>query len=361
VRRVLAACAIAGAVAACAGVSLAAFSATTTNPTSSFVAKRIYTGQRTTSAWQLDDAATGTSSNKAWATAFAADSITQTTGNWTTAYTTTRYVDVDFNNPLPAGLSISGATLNVTFAESGGGTTCYYFEMRTASSGAVIGTHGGTGSDIGCSSSTTLATVSTSIPEVATSDSGNDLRVRIYAKNTTSKALTLDRVTVTGSTYAAFTLYGNLLTDASTAVPTTTNWGLASADTLNLYTTGNWSTAFASTRLIKFTFPAYIPTGAVITAATFEVSYRPNTATNTACEYFEVYNSTTLLATHGNSTTPVSCNSSNITFQTDTVSIPEVDTVAEANAVVVKLYAKNSGSKPIQFDSAFLKLTYYYD
>ena len=62
---------------------------------------------------------------------------------------------------------------------------------------------------------------------------------------------------------------------------------------------------------MKFTFDPDVPTGSVITSASIDFYYKPNTGSDTVCWYFETYNGATLLGTHGSTGTPVSCNNTN--------------------------------------------------
>src|SRR5262249_9392614 len=145
----------------------------------------------------------------------------------------------------------------------------------------------------------------------------------------------------------------------STTTMTTTTWGLAvSGDGAFYQNTGNWANAFASTRYISFTFPRMVPASASVTGATFDLSYRPNTNGNSACYYFEVYSGGTLIATHGSTTSTISCNTSNTTYQVDATSLSEVNTSTIANSLSVKVYFKNSGAKPVQFDLADVQINY---
>jgi hypothetical protein len=74
------------------------------------------------------------------------------------------------------------------------------------------------------------------------------------------------------------------------------------------------------------------------------------TDTKTQCHYFEVYNGATLLGTYGSSGTPYECSSDGVNWTQDSITLAEVDTVTKANNLVIKIYGKNSGSKPAQFD-----------
>ncbi len=114
-----------------------------------------------------------------------------------------------------------------------------------------------------------------------------------------------------------------------------------------------WPTSFDSSRYLKLTFPAYVPAGSVVTSATFRHEYRSATAGDTTCYYFEVWSGVTLLATHGSAGSPLSCNAT-ASYASDAVLLPEVDTVAEANNVTIKLFVWNSGGRSSQHRTATL-------
>jgi hypothetical protein len=121
-----------------------------------------------------------------------------------------------------------------------------------------------------------------------------------------------------------------------------------------------WSTSFDSSRYLDLTFPAYVPAGSVVTGATFRHSYRSTTGGDTTCYYFEVYNGSTLLAAHGSAASPVSCNSST-SYATDVVSLPEVDSVAKADNLRLRLFIKNSGGRKSTHQLATLGVVYSLD
>ena len=85
------------------------------------------------------------------------------------------------------------------------------------------------GSPVGCVTGTTLQTISASIASaVSTTDLADDLRVRVYMKNSGGGTASIDRAVVSGSSaYAAFTLYPVSTTDASDGTPVLSRWGLA--------------------------------------------------------------------------------------------------------------------------------------
>jgi YVTN family beta-propeller protein len=117
-----------------------------------------------------------------------------------------------------------------------------------------------------------------------------------------------------------------------------------------------WLPSFDSSRYLRLTFPAYVAGGSVVTSATFRHLYRSATAGHTTCYYFEVYSGATLLATHGSAGTPLSCNATT-SYASDAVALPEVDTVAEANTVSIKLFVRNSGGMPSLHRTATLGVT----
>jgi VCBS repeat-containing protein len=122
----------------------------------------------------------------------------------------------------------------------------------------------------------------------------------------------------------------------------------------------SWLTTFSASRYLKVTIPAYVPTGSVVSGATFTHTYKSETSGDTTCYYFEVYQSTTLIATHGSSGAPVSCNATT-SYVTDVVALPEIDTVTEANTLVIKVYIKNSGSRRSLHRLMTVGVSYYLD
>jgi hypothetical protein len=333
----------------------ATFSATTSD-TTTVTTKRVFPGIRSETAWDVRDASAGSTATNATEATSAVDARLLTSAALPISFASNRYIAVTLNSPLPSNVPTSSVALNLTFAESGGGSTCVYFEARRTSTSAVIGTHGSAISPIACNATTTQASSSTNLAEVVSSDIANDLTIRIYASNTVTQKLTLDRVTVSGTAYAAFTLFGTSITDASSGTPTTSSWAL-SGGAGSYYTSASaWSTAFSAARYLKLTYPAYVPSTAVVSGATFTHTYS-SAATGTTCYWFEVYNAATLLASHGSTTTPQSCNSST-TFATDVVSLPEVNTAAAANNIVVKLYVRSSATGKSRHDDATIALNY---
>lgn len=299
----------------------------------------------TTSAWDLKDASSGSEQNKSAQPAFQ-DAITFATGLWPAAFNTSNYVDFNPNAPLQAGSSVTGANFNFRYAAAAAGeTACYWFDVRSASTGAVLpgGTHGSSASPVDCTTGTTQKSVSTPISELNTTDLANDARIQVYGRESASKAMTIDVATISGSVGSmAFTLYTDSFTDAADGSPTTYQWSLTGSGGLVYTTTNNWNSTFNANKYLKMTFPGYVPSGATVTGGTFKTNYRPTASGHNACYYIDVYASGTLIGTHGSTANPVSCNSTT-TYQPDSVDLPEINTPARANSVSVKLYYWISG------------------
>ena len=69
--------------------------------------------------------------------------------------------------------------------------------------------------------------LSQSLGVVGSSDTANDLSVRVYGADDRSSPSSLDLATVSGSTsYATFTLYPAAFTDAADGTPATVSWSL---------------------------------------------------------------------------------------------------------------------------------------
>jgi hypothetical protein len=363
-RLALVVCLAVGVLGSVGGGVYAAFYSTTSNSGSSFNAKRIFPGLRTMSSWQISDQADTSASNES-DTFLAVDAVEyRTLQNVATG--SNDYVDVDFYASRPAGLSVSSPQATIAIASQGGagsGNACYWFEVRRASTNALLATHGSYASAVSCSVGTTQAAVSTAIASVTSTDIVNDLRLRIYPWETSgAKRADIDQVIVTGSTpYTTFEAYEKQVVDV-TGAATTTPWGLATSDGTSFYESGgNWAAAFAANRYVNFTVKPFVPTGSVITSASFTHSYRSRDAGSTTCWYFETYQNTTLIAAHGSTVAPISCNASNVTWVTETTPIGEVDTVAEANALVIRVYMRNSATRRSQHDIGQVSFDYYLD
>jgi hypothetical protein len=375
-RRALRLAALIGAAAAAFSVvsfAVASFGSTTTALSMSVTSKKIFPGVRSTSAWNLRDASADAGEVDA-SDVFRAsgDSLIKTTGNWSSAFASTRYVEFDFNSSRPGGVPVSTATFNFSFADNvAGNTACIYLEVYRASTSTLLGSYGSSASPLACSSSnTTFTTVNQSIAtQVTSSDVLDDLRIRVYGRETGNRAMKIDLATVSGTTsYANYTMYEQIARDRSTGTATTTNWALAlSGDGASYTSASAWASTFSTARYLKFTFDPGVPTGAVITSVTLNFYYRSNQNGATSCWYGEAYTGVTLLASYGSSGTPQSCNTGNTTYSTDTVTMSQltstndVNAVTDVNNLAVRAYMKDSSSKTTQVDLVQLNVNYYLD
>jgi hypothetical protein len=367
------------AAAACivASIAFGAFGSAVTAGPMTVSTKRIFPGARTASAWDLRDASSGSETNKSDPLSYA-DAIVQTTST-AIASGTNRYLEYTFSSAQPGGISVSSMRFNFRLASAGGagaGNACFWFDVR--SGGTVLASHGSYASAVGCSTGATQATFATSIPEVTSTDQVNGLVVRVYPWETggTTKKVIVDMATVTGATpyVAAFTAYETQAVDDTSGTPTTLAWALAAADTTTYTDITNWPSATPSTtKYLKLTLDPAIPSGAVITSATLTNVWRASgnvTNGGTLCYYLESFNGTTSLATHGSGSSAQNCNASGTNNVSDSVSLPEVNTVTKANGLVIKLYywmsptcgnGQNPGCVKSVTDQAQVAFNYYLD
>lgn len=193
-------------------------------------AARIFRGDRDTPAFVINDTSSGSATDGSYPIAFASDSRYFTTVAWPAAFDSARYLELDLNSPLPAGLVASGGQLSLRFTgDSGGASTCVYVELRRISTGALLSSHGSSGSPLGCTSGTTYTTLTPLLSAVTTSDLANDLRVRIYGRDSGATGpIRLDQVVVSGSSpYASYTLYPILTRDVHDGRTDVIRWALA--------------------------------------------------------------------------------------------------------------------------------------
>lgn len=211
---------------ASAGLALAMFTARSDVP-AVFGTKALFPGERTTPAFRVGDSSSGSLVDSSSPFAFAADGLTTSTSAWSTSFASNRYLEFDLNASLASGVAVSAATFDFRFASTGAGQVCYDFEVRRISTGEVLGTYGSPGTPIGCVTGTTLTSFSTPIASLATTSNANDLRIRLFADESTSGAMRIDLATVSGSTsYQGFTLYPVVVRDASDTTTQTIPWML---------------------------------------------------------------------------------------------------------------------------------------
>ena len=194
---------------------------------------------------------------------------------------------------------------------------------------------------------------------VTTTDIANDLTARVFGRVSGGGTFAVDQANITGtSADGAFTLNQEHVGGSNSGGTYDSAWSLLNQDAFAITTGTAFTTAYATTRYIKYTFPVgYVPSGATGISATITHAYRGSAGG--ICTYMQIYNGTTSIATKGSSTSNLSCATSTTTDQVDAVSVPEINTVAEGNAVVVRVYAKSSGvTTPMVADQVKLQLTY---
>lgn len=195
-------------------------------------AGRIFRDERDTYGWSVTDNSSGSAIDGSAGSAFAGDGRHFSTVAWPAAFDSARYIELDLNSPLAAGLSVSSVSLSLRFAgDSGGASPCVYIELRRISTGGLLSIHGSSGSPLGCASGTSYTTLTPSLAAVTDTDVGNDLRVRIYGRDAgATGAMRLDQVAVSGSTaYSSFTLYPILTREVHDGRTDLIRWGLAGA------------------------------------------------------------------------------------------------------------------------------------
>jgi hypothetical protein len=341
-------------VAGSVGETFSKFTGTTTNANDRVAAQRIFARDRAVPAQAISDAVDGTAADVANPLPFADTSVLNTSSGATT-FATNRYVDVELAGTAPAGLTPSTVTAEIDFGDNNTDAkqSCMYFESRRISTDAVLNTWGSAASPLGCNSGTVPMAISQPLTAVTSATIANDLKLRIYFKDEGANAVRLSRVNVKFVAYGkTWTLYPVSYTDALDTTPAPVPWGVASADGNAWQYPANAPGSYTATKSVSFGFPESVPGSGVISAASFD--YRWSAVAGNQCFYFETYNGTTLLGTHGSTGSPYCTNST--TYVNGSVSLPEVDTPAKANSLTVKLYVWGGGK--VNFDVASLHHTY---
>ena len=124
---------------------------------------------------------------------------------------------------------MTSASQSFRFASAtSGATACYWLEIRSESSGALIETHGAPVSALDCVTGTAPATFTTNLGSIPTTTAANDLRVRIYGRDSAASGMVVDALTLSGDYgLASFTLYPSELRDYADTTLGVTRWGPA--------------------------------------------------------------------------------------------------------------------------------------
>jgi hypothetical protein len=317
----------------------------------------------TTSAWDLRDASAGGSAvNVSDPIAFASDGRTVATSTPPTSFSTSRYLEIDANGPLPTNASPTSASFNMRFAAGAGSSTaCFYFDLRRASTNALLATHGSAANPVGCVTGTAQRSFSTALPTVSSTTIADDLRVRVYLRRSGGggAAPVVDQAAISVLTsQGAFALYDEAFTDRLDGGATTRTWPLVASGGPTYVSASTWPTAFSSSRYLQLTFPAYVPSGATVSDGAFLHRFRRSGAGGgSACWYLQVLQATTVIGTHGSAASPISCTSGG-SHRIDTVSLPEISSPARANGVVLKVYVRSTNGRSTEHDQADLTINY---
>jgi hypothetical protein len=313
----------------------------------------------TTSAWDLRDASAGGSAvNVSDPIAFASDGRTLETSTPPTSFNTGRYLEIDANGPLPTNATPTSATFSMRLAVgTGSSTACFYFDVRRASTNAVLATHGSAASPVGCVTGTAQTSFSTALPAVSSTAIANDLRLRVYVRSSGGAAPVVDQAAVSvASSAGTFALYDEAFTDQLARSVTDRTWPLVASGDATYVSASSWSSAFSSSRYLRLTFPTYVPSGATVSGGSFLHRFR-RSGGGSACWYLEVLQGTTVIGIHGSAASPISCTSGG-SYRSDTVLLPEINSPARANGVVLKVYVRSATGHSSEHDQANLTINY---
>jgi hypothetical protein len=286
---------------------------------------------------------------------------------------------------LPDNVVASNVVWHFSFASAtAGDSTCFYVVVRNLTTNTNIGTHGSTGSTLGCVG-TTATTYSVALSEITnTSVIKDHIAVRVFMKNAGNKVL-YDANWITGDlmynngtqSYDSFEVFGydRYANQAVTVSPPwLSSWGLAKFNdgtnsTSYVVTSGGNIPASATgtpdpTKYLEFDQPpspwaGFIPTGATITASNIKISFDAAVASGAnMCVRLDIYvggvNQLNAKSTGAGCSTG---NAANTQFTVDTSSI--ISTPAQANNVYVRASVGNTGTlAKIAVDYVALGVTY---
>ncbi len=194
----------------------------------SISAGRIFRGERVTPAFAIADRSGGSVVDRSSSSAFGNDGRQFVTRAWPGSFNSSRYIDIEFNRPLPAGLQVTNVSLTLRLASDSGGTMCAYLEVRRAASGDLVSGHGSAASPLACTSGTAYSLLTVPVNAVSGTDAANDLKIRVFGRDTAAGAMRLDQVTLVGDTpYSTFALYPVLTREEHAGGTETIPWSLA--------------------------------------------------------------------------------------------------------------------------------------
>jgi YVTN family beta-propeller protein len=101
---------------------------------------------------------------------------------WSSAFDSSRYLDLTFPAYVAVGSVVAGATFRHSYRSAASGdTTCYYFEVYDG--GTLLATHGSALVPVSCNSTVLYATDAVSLPEVDSAAKANSLTLRLFIRN----------------------------------------------------------------------------------------------------------------------------------------------------------------------------------
>jgi hypothetical protein len=132
------------------------------------------------------DSATATAVTTPWALASAGDGAGYASAaNWTTAFSSTRYLKLGFPAYVPATATVSSVSFKHSYRPINN-SACYYFEVYAGAT--LLGSHGSAASPVSCNSSTsTYVTDAISLPEVTSAAQADNLTIKLYVDNSGAK------------------------------------------------------------------------------------------------------------------------------------------------------------------------------
>jgi hypothetical protein len=139
------------------------------------------------------DQASGTATTANWAVATSGDGTDYlSAANWSSAFSTLRYLKLTFDPGVPTGSVITSASIDFYYhANTPANTACWY--METYNGLTLLGTHGSSGTPISCNTgSTTFSTDNVVLSELTTVANANNLTIKVYMKESGNKKTQID-------------------------------------------------------------------------------------------------------------------------------------------------------------------------
>ena len=311
-----------------------------------------------TSAYNLRDASNGTEVDASNPASFA-DALNFSSPAWGPSFSATSYLDFALGSPLRDGSAVTSASLAFRFANAASAQGCFYVEVRRASTNALVSTSGSAASPY-CVSGTSQTTTDVELNGVTSGTIANDLKLRVYGRSSTSQAFVVDQATgsVTGND-GTFTLHPERLIVGTGGSEFPFAWSLSFDDDDPFENTTAWGSTYSTSRYIKTTFPGYVPAGATIQSVSLTNVFRSDTSGRPVCNYVETFAGASSIGVHNIAGSDRVCSPSNVVDVTDTINLPEVDTVAEANSLSARIYYRRTGNATTtRTDQVRLSITY---